>query len=451
VIWLLAGLALVAVMLAAAPAWAVETRGGDRIEVGPGEVVNDDLYAFGDTVRVEGTVEGDLVAFGSRVIVNGTIEGDLIAAGQAVEVNGTVEDDARIAGQALVLDEDARVDDDLFAGGYSLENKAGSAVGGSLFYGGYQALLAGIVEEDLKAGLTALELRGEVGGDVDAAVGDQDDGAPSPQFVPASPVSIPAVEPGLTLTDSARVGGDLSYTSSEEGRIADGAQVAGDVSRDDVPAAAQQEQSPNPVAAAVFDHLRRLITLLLVGALALWILPGWTRSMADRVRERPLQSLGWGALGSAAVVAAVFAGLLAAVLLAVVFGLLTLSGVAFWTVVLWALGSVALVAAYLISAAYLAPVVVALAGGRLLLRAGQTDRRIGAMLALAAGLLLYVVLRSIPIVDTLTGLIVVLLGVGAISGWLWTALRPTKPVAEEPSVNGAVADETVVDKPAIKD
>jgi hypothetical protein len=449
VVWLLAGATLVAGMLAA-PAWAVETRGGDRIEVGPGEVVNDDLYAFGDTVMVEGTVEGDLVAFGTRVVVDGTVEGDLISAAQAVEVNGTVEDDARIAGQALVLGEDARVEDDLFAGGYSLENRAGSAVGGSLFYGGYQALLAGTVEEDLKTGLTALELRGEIGGDVDAAVGDQDDGAPSPQFVPASPVSIPAVEPGLTLTDSASVGGDLAYTSSEEGGIADGAQVAGDVSRDDVPAAAQQEQSPNPVAAAVFDHLRRLITLLLVGALALWILPGWTRSMADRVRERPLQSLGWGALGSAAVVAAVFVGLLVAVLLAVVFGLLTLGGVAFWTVVLWALGIAALVAAYLISAVYLAPVVVALAGGRLLLRPGQADQRTWTMLALAAGLVVYVVLRSIPIVDTLTGLIVLLLGVGAISGWLWRALRPTKPVADEPSANGAAADKPVVDKPEIK-
>jgi hypothetical protein len=164
--------------------------------------------------------------------------------------------------------------------------------------------------------------------------------------------------------------------------------------------------------------------------------------MADGIRERPLQSLCWGALGSAAV----FAGLLAAVLMAVVIGLLTLGGAAFWTVALWALGSAALVAAYSVSVAYLATVVVALAGGRLMLGAGRTNQRIGAMLALAAGLLLYVVLRSILIVDTLTGLIVVLLGVGAISGWLWRILRPTRPVAEEPSVDGPVADEPVVEK-----
>jgi len=446
---LLIGLALVVGMLTAAPAWAVETRQGDRIEVGPGEVVNDDLYAFGNTVTVDGTVEGDLVASGSRVIVNGTVEGDLISAARAVEVNGTVEDDARIAGQALVLGENANIADDLFAAGYSLENRAGSNIGGSLFYGGYQALLAGTIEENFQAGVGALELRGEVGGDINAALGEAEGGAP--QFLPGSPVSIPAVEPGLTLTDSARVGGDLAYTSSEEGAISDGAQIAGDVSREDVPAAAQQEPAANPVAVTVFDHLRRFITLLLVGVLALWILPGWTRSMADRVREGPLQSLGWGVLGSAAVIATVFVGLLASVLLAVVFGLLTLGGVAFWSIGLWVLTSAVLVTAYLISAAYLAPVVVALAGGRLLLRTGQTDRRAGAILALAAGLLIYVVLSAIPIVDTLTGLLVVLLGVGAVSGWLWKAIRPGNIATAEPSANGSVAEESVPDRQLMKD
>lgn len=444
---LLIGLALVTGVLAASPAWAVETRNGDRIEVGPGEVVNDDLYAFGDTVRVEGTVKGDLVAAGSRVIVDGTVEGDLISAAQVVEVNGTVEDDARIAGQALVLGEDASIDDDLFAGGYSLESKAGSAVGGSLFYGGNQALLAGTVGENLKAGLNALELRGEIGGDVNADVGEAGGGAP--QFLPGSSVSMPSVVPGLTVTNSARIGGDLAYTSSEEGAISDGAQVAGDVSREDVPASVQQEPAANPVATAFLDHLRRFVALLIVGVLALWVMPGWIQGMSDRVRERPLQSLGWGVLGSAAVVAAVFAGLLAAVLLALVFGLLTLGGVAFWSIWLWFLGSGALVAAYLISAAYLAPVVVALAGGRLM-RIGRTDRRFRAMLALGAGLLLYVVLRAIPIVDFLVGLFVVLLGVGAISGWLWSSLRPGKIVTGAPSVNGPVAEGTIPDRPVLK-
>ncbi len=145
---------------------------------------------------------------------------------------------------------------------------------------------------------------------------------------------------------------------------------------------------------------------------------------------------------------ALVAGLLAAVLLAVVFGLLTLGGVAFWSIWLWFLGSAALVAAYLISAAYLAPVVVA--GGRLL-RIGWTDRRLGAMLSLGAGLILYVVLRAIPIVDSLIGLLVVLLGVGAISGWLWNSLRPGRIVTGAPSVNGPVAEGTIPDRPVMKD
>lgn len=448
---LLIGLALVAVMLAASPAWAAQTREGDRIEVGRGKVVHDDLYAFGNTVVVDGTVKGDLVAAGGRVIVNGTVDGDLISAAQVVQVNGTVKDDARIAGQALVLGDNASVKDDLFAGGYSLESKPGSTVGGSLYYGGYQSLLAGTVGENLKAGANALELRGDVNGNVNTAMGDTSGGAPPSGFMPASPVSIPSVKPGLTLTDSARVGGNIAYASSDKARIANGAQIGGNVSHKNVPAA-QQGTTTNPVAAAIYDHLRRFVTLLLVGLLALWIAPGWTRRMADNVRGKPLQSLGWGVVGSVTVFAAVFVGLLAAILLAVVFGLLTLGGVAFWSTWAWVLASAVLVGAYLITAAYLAPIVVALSGGRLLFRARQPEQRIGAMLALAIGLFIYVALRAIPIVGFLVGLAVVLLGVGAVSGWLWAALRSGKPVAEEHVAESTPEpDEPVASEPQAKE
>jgi hypothetical protein len=51
-------------------------------------------------------------------------------------------------------------------------------------------------------------------------------------------------------------------------------------------------------------------------------------------------------------------------------------------------------------------------------------------------------------VGTLTGLVVVLLGVGAISSWLWAAFRTGRIVTAQPSANGPV--ETVVDKPIVK-
>src|SRR5215210_6875513 len=218
---LLAGLAV------ASPGWAVETRSGDEVVIGPDEVLDDDLYVTANRVVVDGTIRGDLVAFGQSITVDGTVEGDLIAAGQSVEIGGTVEDDARIAGQTLLLGEGAEVEDDLIAAGFSLQNMPDSAVGGTLLYAGYQALLQGTVDEDVSVAANGLQLGGEVGANVDAEV-DGEDGGP-PTFLFAQQAAAPAVDSGLTLTDSAVVGGDLTYESSTETRIDPGAQIEGEV------------------------------------------------------------------------------------------------------------------------------------------------------------------------------------------------------------------------------
>src|SRR5215217_6857180 len=212
-----AGLALLVGLIMASTAWAVETRSGDSVVIGPDEVVDDDLYVTANNVVIDGTIRGDLVAFGQSITVDGTVEGDLIAAGRSVEIRGTVEDDARIAGQTLLLGEGAEVEDDLIAAGFSLQNLPDSSVGGTLLYAGYQALLQGTVDEDVSVAANGLELGGEVGGNVDAEV-DGEDGGPPP-FLFAQQAAAPAVDSGLTLTDSAVVGGDLTYESSTEARI----------------------------------------------------------------------------------------------------------------------------------------------------------------------------------------------------------------------------------------
>ena len=78
-------------------------------------------------------------------------------------------------------------------------------MGGELLYGGYQALVAGTVEENLRGGMTAFELSGEVEGNVNVEVDGGDAQPTGGQFAPGPPaVSIPTVEPGLTLTDPPR-------------------------------------------------------------------------------------------------------------------------------------------------------------------------------------------------------------------------------------------------------
>lgn len=389
----------------------VERRAGETVVVAAGEVFPDDLYATGEVVRIEGTVRGDLVAVAREVIVAGTVEGDVIAAAQAVSITGTVGDDARVAGQVLLLSDTARLADDLVAAAFSLEAEADSSIGGSVLFAGYQALLAGEVTESLRMAVGALALAGTVHGDVEADVGPAGERRP-PQFGPPPPVRIPTVASGLGLADGARIGGDLRYESPDEAEIAPGAEIAGEVAYEPVAG----EKAPT-ARDRVLGAVRRLLALLLVGGLLLLLAPRWLGELAATVRQRPLPSLGCGLVFVAAALVAALGLALVVAIVATVFGLATLKGLAIATAALGILAELALVAGLVVLCVYLPAVVVGLAGGRLALaRDGQPTR--GRLLAaLALGLTGLVVLGLVPYLGALIGLVVLLLGLGAL--WLW--------------------------------
>jgi cytoskeletal protein CcmA (bactofilin family) len=429
---ILGSVLLVTLLIASPVLGAVETRSGDRVVIGSGEEVDDDLYITANEVVVDGSIEGDLVAFGRTVTVNGRVQGDLIAAGQSVEVGGTVDDDARIAGQTLLLRDDARVGDDLISAGFSLESGPGSTVGGTLLYAGYQALLAGNVGEDLKGAMNGLQLSGQVGRDVDADVDGENEGSPPFLFEPL--VEVPTVESGLTLTDSARIGGNLSYKSDAEARINPGAQIEGEVIPQERPAAEEEEEPARSAAADwVLGNLRSFVELVLVGLVVIWLASGWIRRLAGRVLDRPLASLGWGLLSLIAFFVSGIGILLATILLAVIFGLLTLGGLVALIVVVGLLAEALLGLAFWVSTGYLAQIVVSFLAGLLVVEAVRPGRGTGQrVLPLVLGLILYVVLRAIPVLGPIVGLVVVLFGLGALSNWIWTKFRRSRATQPPP-------------------
>jgi hypothetical protein len=419
----LAAITALMVFAFASSGWAIETRTGEDVVIDADEVIEDDLYVGANSVTVEGTIEGDLVAAAGTIRVDGTVEGDVNAAGQTIIIDGTVQDDVRAAGQAVLLDENTRITDDVIAFGYSLESRSGSVVGGDLALGGYQALLAGTVEEDVRGGAAGIELDGEVGGNVDVEVdggGAQDAGA---QFAPGPGVPIPDVEPGLTLTDSARIDGDLRYRSSTEADIASGADIGGEVAYERV-AREGAEAEPTGIAAVLLGSLRLFATLLVVGALMVWLAPSLVNGAADTLRGRPLLSLGWGVL-ALAIFAVMFVLVLAlTILLAILFGFVTLGGLVATIIGAGVLVEVVLAVAFAVSVVFLAPIVVSFLVGRMLLRSSLPGGLGGRIVALVVGLAIYVVLRAIPILGAIVTLAVVLLGLGALCVWAWRVMRP---------------------------
>jgi cytoskeletal protein CcmA (bactofilin family) len=411
-------------LLTASPtAQAMETRSGDRVVIGSNEDINDDLYVAANEIVVDGTVRGDLIAIGNSIRVNGDVRQDVIAAGRSVEIGGTVGHAARIAGQSLLLSRGARIDGDLLAAGYSLQNQPTSTVGGTLAYAGYQALLEGTVDGDLEGFLNALELGGQVGKNVDVHV-DGEGGGISP-FVSTTPseVAVPTVQSGLALTGSARVGGNLDYESSAEAQIGPDAQIGGQVNRTARTPTQEEEEVTSPAVNVLLSILRNFIALLLVGLLLMWLVPRWVRRLAGTVLDRPLASLGWGVLTFVGFLALVIAILLTTILLAVIFGVLTLGSLVLLFIGLGVLAEAVLVIVFLISTNYLAQIIVSFLAGVLVLEGVWPGRASGRVVPLVIGLVLYVILRAIPVLGFIVGLVVVLLGLGALSRWVWTKFR----------------------------
>lgn len=390
----------------------VQLRGGKAVTVAADQVVTDDLYASGETVRIEGTVRGDLVAAGREIVVDGIVEGDVLAVGQSVTINGTVGDDIRIAGQVLHLGPKARVGDDLIAAGFSLETDQGDEVGGTVRFFGYQAALAGEVGENVGGSMGALRLAGSVHGNVDVEVGPRNEGAP-PMFWP-TPVPIPSVAPGLEVTDTARVVGALSYESPTEGAVAPAATVDGGVEYREKATEAEPEAGILERAA---KRLRRLAALFIVGVLMLWLVPRWSERLADTVWTRPLPSLGWGVVCLAVAAVGAIAIVLAVALLAAALGVVTLGGLVAAVIGGGVLGELALVIAVLVACVYLAPVVVALAGGRWALARNAPLSGGRRFVALLFGVIVLVLLTTIPYLGGLVAILAMLLGLGSL--WLW--------------------------------
>jgi hypothetical protein len=239
------------------------------------------------------------------------------------------------------------------------------------------------------------------------------------------------------------VGGDLIFSA---GRVSVDGDVAGSIQgnaasyartgslggRETVhvgqPAPAPKLSTGGPVA----DALRHYVAVLLLGLLALWLLPRSLRAAAEAVRTRPLAVAGSGLVGLLGYVLALVALLAVMIALAIAFGVLTLGTLVVIDVVAWILASVVLTFAFILAAAFLSVAVVGLTLGRLVLPSGGVDRWYE-LAALALGSAIVVLVTSLPVIGPWAEVVVIVVGLGGPLLAGWTAWRgghggPTQPV-----------------------
>ena len=341
---------LLAAGLALAQTATEKLRTGDSVTVAAGETLAHDLYAFGGTVRIEGTVDGDLVATGGSIDVTGSVTGDVLAAGGNVSIGGTVVGDVRIAGGTITV------------GGSVTEDVV--ATGGQL-----TLTSSGTVGEDLLAATGRLSIDGAVTRDVIARTG--------------------------TYSKTGTIGGTEDVRITSEPSTPSGPAVA-----------------PTPADRAI-DAVRHFLVVLAVGAILIWLAPRAYEAMKAAVQKRPLPAAGWGIAAFLGFIALLIGIVLAMIVLAILFGLLGFDDLIGIDILGGIVAMLGVILGFIVVSGYVADAIVgaALAGLVMRDRAASRTRELG---LLAVGAAVVVLVSSLPVLGPWVKLIVVLLGLGAV-------------------------------------
>jgi hypothetical protein len=394
---LVIGLLLFAMLALAGTARAQAVARGDNVP--NGTTVESDALLTGDEVSIDGRVIGDALVIGSSVEINGEVDGSLIAIGQQVTINGQVGGNVySLAVSPLSLGSEAVISRTLYFIGGRLETDPESEIG-----------------RDLVAVALGAQMGGSVGRDVKAVVGlvqilqrlfQESDAVPGQLLSSAAPA------------DSA----PQAIAQGEQSRPPSGRRSA--VTRQSNSASALQE--PAGAQAATFadwsvSRLTELASFLIVGGLAAWFFPVPFTGWAQKLRERPVASGGYGTM---VYISGFFDTFIMGLLILVagfVLRFLTLRALA---LTFWAIGFSALGLAFftfVLFVLFMSKVVVSYLVGYQILKRISPRAAGRKFWPLLLGLLIYVLLRSIPVAGWIISVIVTFLGLGAV--WLWLSGR----------------------------
>ncbi|MFZ6031266.1 MAG: hypothetical protein ACOYYS_26450 [Chloroflexota bacterium] len=412
-------------------------------------VIDDDLFIEAQEVIIDGTVNGDLFVNGSEVVINGPVNGNLLIFSAIAEVNGPVSGSIVFAGQSLalyghvngslygtggsaVLMPGARLERNVYFAGYSFQSMPGSAVEVDVSLVGYQAILQGDIERNVYAAVSALEIDGSVGGNLDVTVDPPEEGSLTLTFGDGlMPDAIPS---GIRVSEEADIAGILNYVSTVE-QGSEIALPAGQVTYRTLevkeklsPAEAFRKRSLSAVEA--------FVTLLIMGAVALWLLPRPVQKSTQAAR-RLLPALGSGLVifFLSVPVAFLLGGAIA--IAGVLFGVVTLSTLTFLVYVIGYLALALAVLLFFVLAVYGSKLIVANAVGNWLLQrfwpGGYAGRPFWPLLV---GLVIYLPISLLPLpIEIFITLMVSFIGLGA----MWLAFRQRNGLPELPTTPAPAA------------
>lgn len=351
-----------------------------------------DAILAGRTVTLSGNAGEDALLAGREIMVSGTIGDDVFAAGQSVMVSGPVGGDVFAAGETVTIAPTARVGDDAYLAGRSIRIDA--PISDTVRAAGRTVTVAGDIGGDAYLAGRTVDLSGRIGRDA---------------FVSAETLTI---HPGTFIA------GDVFLDEDLDPSVFPAGVVAGTIQRDGTwfnEGDADTERAPQHDAHhrdhfgfGVWGALAWIVSLSATGAVLNGLAPRLTRGAGPLIRQQPVKIglfgagmlLGWPLIGVLAMVTII--GIPIGLSLLLTFGVLLLLG--------WLLAAFTL--------------------GDLLVASGRIEPRpwvrFGAFVLAVTALSL---VTAIPLIGGVIGVIVLLMGLGALVATVLDGRRPADPAS----------------------
>lgn len=258
---------LVTVAAVATGASAATFRAGSEYTLANNSAVADNLYTAARDLTVAGNVEKDLLAAGASVVVQGRIGADAAVAGGTVDIRGPITGDARVAGGTVIVD--GQIGGDLIVAGGTVMIRPSVRVAGDTVIFADHVVLDGTFERGVTIHARTIEVRGNVKGVFDGAVGES-----------------------MVVHDTARLEKDVIYSARKPATISQGATLLGTTTFNQ----RENQQDARDVFLSVFGILGFIgfVSVLVSTALLAHFFPRFSKEIAVRAIESSKKSIAAG-------------------------------------------------------------------------------------------------------------------------------------------------------------
>ncbi|MFH1374697.1 MAG: hypothetical protein ABII79_12960 [bacterium] len=387
-------LIFISVLLAASLLQASEFQTGKSIHISNLHHIEDDLYAWAETITIDGTIQNDLVAGAYTVDINGQVNGSEnifaykfdhtgIAGNSLRAFANTIDINGRIAGSALLM-------------GNSIHIGKGAEIKRDLTVTGNFIRIDGLVGGDVIINGSKTIISGEIIGNV-SVEGDE-----------------------LRIVPPAVIRGDLRTCCIEDILIdtASGVTIMGEIVCEQAADKTEKEDESSGVISTAAMSTARILAAFLFGIIALLLFRRWTTESLDQLRSRFSVSIAAGFLlllvAGTAIVVLVIALILLLAGLVIVSGNLAPLGTLVLTLSILIVPISSFVAVSSGVILYSGKVIFAFLVGHLLVRLINPNAAVLGKGQLLLGLIVLALLFAAPLIGILIYLLVSIAGAGAI-------------------------------------